>query len=227
MIYWIQKCVKDFKNGTRRLISTAPACNKNEAEVTDLPNDITAISLVPPLRTARLDGRKPQQIDLQPDTEQRTSIAHMLGLEGLRKFRFTARLAPLGRKDWELTGMLGATVVQTCAVTLEPVTTRIDEPVTRRFLADLPEPQGLEIEMPEDDSVEPLGAEIDISAIAIEALALALPAFPRSDSAQKSAELSLESRPPGSAPIEDEKIKPFAKLAGLKAKLESGEQSEE
>ena len=182
---------------------------------------ITAISLMAPLRVAQLAGRKVTQIDLQPDAATRAEIAQMLGLEGLRKFRFIAKLQPLGKSDWEVVGTLGATVVQPCAVTLEPVATRIDEPVTRRFLADMPSPEGLEIEMPEDDTLEPLGVDIDISAIALEALSLALPPFPRAAKALEGPEIVLESRPAGAAPLEPETAKPFAALAELRAKLES------
>jgi uncharacterized metal-binding protein YceD (DUF177 family) len=182
---------------------------------------ITAISLMAPLRVAQLAGRKVTQIDLQPDATTRAQIAQMLGLEGLRKFRFTAKLQPLGKSDWEVVGTLGATVVQPCAVTLEPVATRIDEPVTRRFLANMPAPTGLEVEMPEDDSLEPLGAEIDPSAIALEALSLALPPFPRAAKALEGPEIVLESRPGAAASLEPEKAKPFAALAELRAKLAS------
>ncbi|MCH8466036.1 MAG: DUF177 domain-containing protein [Roseinatronobacter sp.] len=180
---------------------------------------ITALSLMAPLRVAQLAGRKGTQIDLQPDAATRAQIAQMLGLEGLRKFRFTAKLQPFGKSDWEVIGTLGATVVQPCAVTLEPVSTRIDERVTRRFLAHMPIPEGLEVEMPEDDTLEPLGAEIDISAIALEALSLALPPFPRAPAALEGPEIVLESRPIGAAPLEPEQTKPFAALAGLRAKL--------
>ncbi len=176
---------------------------------------LPSISLTPPLRTAQLGRQKNWTIDLQPDASQREHIAALLGLEGVRKFRFTAKLRPAGASDWELTGELGATVVQTCAVTLNPVTTRIDEPVLRRFVTNLPAPEGLEIELTEDDSLEPLGAEIDITAIALEALSLAVPAYPRHDEAEKSQPLILESRPPGAAPLQMETTKPFAGLAGL------------
>ncbi len=180
---------------------------------------ITAISLMPPLRVAQLAGRKATQIDLQPDAATRAQIAQMLGLDSLRKFRFTAKLQPFGKSDWEVIGTVGATVVQPCAVTLAPVSTRIDEAVTRRFLANMPAPEGMEIEMPEDDTLEPLGAEIDISAIALEALSLALPAFPRAPTALEGPEIMLESRPEGAAPIQPEQSKPFAALAELRAKL--------
>ena len=185
------------------------------------PFPITAISLSAPLRVTQLDGRKTRTIDLQPDAATRARIAQAFGLSALRKFRFTARLSPLGKHDWDLKGDIGATVVQPCALTLEPVTTRIDEPVQRRFLAEMPSPQGLEVEMPEDDSLEPLGTNIDISAIALEALSLAIPAFPRAhDSAEA---LALESRPPGAAPISPQETRPFAALEALKDRLQRPE----
>lgn len=187
--------------------------------MTSPPGPITSVSLMPTLRVARLGGRKTQHIDLQPDAAQRQQIADLLEIDALRKFRFTAQLRPVGRADWELAGHIGATVVQPCAVTLAPVTSRIDEPVTRRFMADMPAPEGLELEMPEDDSLEPLGAEIDISALAIEALSLALPAFPRADGAELTRTGALIQPPEGHPPLEDERPKPFAGLAALKDAL--------
>lgn len=173
-----------------------------------------------PLRVGQLGGRRPQKIDLQPDSAQRQQIAALLGLEAVKKFRFHAELRPLNKSDWELVGVMGATIVQPCAITLAPVTSRIDERVTRRFLADMPEPDAQEIEMPEDDSAEALGAVIDISAIALEALTLAIPAFPRAEDAKLSDQGILEQTPPGAAPLPQETHKPFAGLADLKAKLE-------
>lgn len=187
--------------------------------MTEIPHSIDAVSLLAPLRVTRLGGRKSVTIDLQPDAAQRQQIAAALGLEALRKFRFQGVLRPLRRSDWELVAELGATVVQPCAVTLAPVTTRIDETVTRAFLADLPEPEGLEVEMPEDDTIEPLGSQIDISAIAIEALSLALPAFPRAPDAALSPSGALDIAPPGAAPLPESRPKPFAGLAALQGKL--------
>jgi hypothetical protein len=75
-------------------------------------------------------------------------------------------------------------VVQPCVVTLAPVTTRIEEKVERRFRADLPEPApGAEVEMPEDDALEPLPETLDLGRVLIEALALAVPEYPRADGA--------------------------------------------
>lgn len=172
-----------------------------------------------PIRVAQLNARKPVRFDLQPDAALRAKLAQELGITALRKFRFHGELRPLGRRDWEIDAMLGATIVQPCAVTLEPLSTRIDEHVLRRYLADMPEPQGQEVEMPEDDTQEPLGTMIDPGAVALEALSLALPAFPRSEGAAIASDGELRAAPDGADPTPEERPKPFAALAGLREKL--------
>lgn len=57
-----------------------------------------------------------------------------------------------------------APVTQPCVATLAPVRTRIDEPVLRRYRADTGENlTASEIEMPEDDTIEPLPDVVDLS----------------------------------------------------------------
>lgn len=172
-----------------------------------------------PLTVAQLNARKTLHFDLEPDMDQRAALAAELGLMAVRKLRFKGSLKPLGRKDWELQADLGATVVQPCTVTLDPVTTRIDEAVTRRFLADMPEPEGLEVEMPQDDTLEPLPAVLDLGLIATEALVLALPQWPRSDGAALPDDGAIRTAPPGQQPVTDAEIRPFAALASLRDKL--------
>lgn len=172
------------------------------------------------IRVADLSQRRPVTFDLVPDSAQLDAIATDLELLGLRKLRFHGTLAAQGRKDWLLQAELGATVSQRCVVTLDPVQTRIDEPVTRRFTPETDvaavEPGG-EIEMPEDDTVEPLGAEIDLRRVMIEALALALPPYPRREGAELGALTAAED---GVTPMQDEDTKPFAALANLRDKLQ-------
>jgi uncharacterized metal-binding protein YceD (DUF177 family) len=151
-----------------------------------------------------------------PDAPARAAIARYLGIRDVRKLRFEGSLTPEGRRDWTLTATLGATVVQDCVVTLDPVVTRIDEPVTRRYLADMPEPGLGEVEMPEDDTIEELPASLDLAAVMIEALSLALPPFPRAPGAELG---QLSVTEPGSAPLDADTVRPFAGLAGLRDKL--------
>lgn len=176
--------------------------------------------LAPPVSVASLNGRKTRAILIEPDAATCAEVARFLGLSGLRKFRFHGQLAPLAAQDWELSGSLGATVVQPCGVTLAPVTTRIDERVTRRFIADWSEPEGDEVEMTVDDRLDPLGQQIDLSALAVEALALALPEFPRAPGATLAPEGVLRAAPDGETPLDDDAVKPFAGLAALRDKLD-------
>ncbi|MBF9046776.1 DUF177 domain-containing protein [Rhodobacterales bacterium LSUCC0031] len=172
---------------------------------------------------ARLPRSAEFRFDLAPDAPARAALAASFGLIALRKLRFSGRLQAEGKRDWALDGMLGATVVQPCVITAEAVTTRIDEPVKRRFVADMPHSEGEEAEIPEDDTLEPLPEVVDLAAIMAEALALALPLYPRADGA---ALPEARFAPPGVAPLDDETAKPLAGLAALRDKLAGGQDPE-
>lgn len=146
-------------------------------------------------------------------------IARDLGIEAVRKLRFEGSLSPIGRQDWALKAKLGATVVQSCVVTLAPVSTRIEEELSRRYIADYREPESEEAEIPEDLDSEPLPSRLDLALIMTEALAIALPDFPRAPGAELGEAVFTE---PGAEPLTEEKAKPFAGLADLKKKLEGG-----
>lgn len=168
------------------------------------------------LRIADLATRKPTRFTLEPDAAARADLARALDLLALRKLRLTGEIVPRGRGDWHLTARLGATVVQPCSITLDPVTSRIDTDVTRHYLADWVEPVGDEVEAPEDDSQEPVPETLDLAALLAEELTLALPLYPRAPGAELGAAIFTE---PGAAPLTDEAARPFAGLRGLRAKL--------
>lgn len=171
------------------------------------------------LPVVSLDGNTPTPFELRPDTAQMDKLAQELGLNDLRKLRFSGEVAAQGSRDWMLLGRLGATVVQPCVATLDPVTTRIDTDVRRTYLVDLPEPEGEEVEMPEDETLEQLGSHIDLAAVMREALALALPLYPRVEGADLGETTVTE---PGAEPLRDEDLKPFAGLAELRDALKNG-----
>ena len=143
------------------------------------------------------------------DAEASRKIADDLELRALRKLRFTGKIMPEGTNNWRLEGQLGATVTQACSVSLADVVTRIDTDVLRRYIADFTAPEAEETEMPEDDSIEPLPAKIDLYAVMTEALALALPDYPRAADAAGEDEAAdlvhvYSAPPPNAAPIEAE-----------------------
>jgi uncharacterized metal-binding protein YceD (DUF177 family) len=153
------------------------------------------------------------EFDIAPSPREAEALARLLDARSVRRLRFRGRLTPLAGGGWQLAGELGATVVQSCVVTLDPVTTRIDQEVRRRFLPDIAAglASGLVVDPEEDDEVEPLSERIDLGLVATEALALALPAYPRKPGAALGAE---------TAPPEEGAPKPFAALAALRGKTD-------
>ncbi|WP_246082401.1 YceD family protein [Rubellimicrobium rubrum] len=162
-----------------------------------------------PVRLSDPGQRQAIPFSLNPEAEDRARIARYLGIPGLRKLRFAGRLTPQGRQDWRLEADLGATAIQECVVTLAPVTSRVDEHVVRRYLADVTPPDTGESEMPDDDTIEELPQSLDLVEVMAEALALALPPYPRAEGVELG-EVVITA--PGSQPMTEEKAKPFAAL---------------
>ncbi|MDP3958593.1 MAG: YceD family protein [Pseudorhodobacter sp.] len=162
-----------------------------------------------PYRTKALSARKPTRFDLAPGSDALALVAALLGLTAVRALRFKGELRPTGHHDFELEAQLAATVEQPCGITLAPVVTIIREPVLRRYTAAMATPDDAEIEMPEDDSAEPLPEVIDVGEVALEALALALPLYPRAPGAELP---EMVAAPPGVTPLRDADLRPFAGL---------------
>ena len=178
---------------------------------------MNATNLPTRLVLARLPKTEPTAFRVLPGPDALQHLAKELELLGLRKVRFEGNLIPESRNDWRLEATLGATAVQPCSVTLAPVTTRIDTPVERLYVADYSAPTESETEMPADDSLEPLPEVVDLMEILSESLALALPDFPRAEGVELGTAVFAE---PGTPPLTDDAVKPFAGLAALKKSLE-------
>jgi hypothetical protein len=172
------------------------------------------------IAVSQLRGLREMPFDLAPTPDEAAAVARLMGLRGLRKMRFHGHLAPGPAGAWLLAAELGATVTQTCVVSLEPVVSRIDIPVTRRFVPDLatesPEVTVATLE-DEAEEIDPLGDRIDLGRVALEALALALPAYPRKPGAVLGA---LAVGPPGATEPVEAEIRPFAALAALRGKAD-------
>lgn len=181
--------------------------------MTNTPTEPQATALPSlPFRVVAIAGRSSTHVKFAPDGPGRAAIAAELGLLKLPQMLFDGEIRPGGKRDLVLTGMLTALAIQPCSVTLEPVHTRIAEKVTRKFIADYQLSDDVEVEIPDDDTLEPLGDVIDAAQVAIEALALALPLYPRAAGVELG---SVVVAPPGAAPLHDEDLKPFAGLARL------------
>jgi len=181
------------------------------------PNPAPDTGPVLPFATAQLRRRRHTAVVFAPDAAMRAVLAATLDLLALPAFRMTGAFVPEGPHDLRLEARITARVVQACSVTLAPVETRIDEPVLRRYLTDYQEPDTADVEVPEDDSAEPMPDSIDAAAVALEALALALPMYPRAAGAGLGEAVFA---PPGAVPLRNDDLRPFAGLASLVARAD-------
>ena len=138
----------------------------------------------PVLRIADLNERRPTRFELTFDAAQIRQFAEEWTYFA-KKLRFKGELTAKGRDQWELTADLGATVQQNCVISFVPVTTRIDEKITRRYVPEAIFEQVAEdeeiAEASGDDAMDILPAEIDLVDVFRETLVLALPDYPRAE----------------------------------------------
>lgn len=170
------------------------------------------------IRLTELNARQAHPVSLNIGSGALAPMAEVLSVREIRKLRLDGLLSPAGDADWQFTADLGATVIQTCGVTLGPVTTRIDVKFTRLYSAAFEDTDAAgEVEMSPETDVEPLPAALDLVEIALEEVSLALPAFPRAEGVEPG---DIAVTEPGKAPMTDEDARPFAGLAALRDKLD-------
>jgi Uncharacterized ACR, COG1399. len=125
-----------------------------------------------------------RSISVDADEQARAAIAAAMGILAVERFVAHLTVAPL-RGGLRAQGSLDARVVQASVVTFEPVPQDIAETIDRVFL---PAPRehkpapGAEIyvDLEDDDFPDHIdGPEVDLSALLLETLALALDPYPR------------------------------------------------
>ena len=183
----------------------------------DTASDLPPPPLRHPVRVATLDREAEAENDVRlvPDAEARARVARFLGIEAIERMALTGRFSPIP-EGWEFRGQLTARVVQACVVTLEPVRSAIDTAVRRQFISGYAPPEDAERVLAEEElePPEPLGPEIDLGHVAVEALALSLDPYPRSQGAE------IDPRHAGRPSTgEDEEEHPFSGLAELRARM--------
>ena len=186
---------------------------KAEAELPEAP-------LQHLLEVATLSRAIETSFDLSPNRAMLDRIAVFLGLEALTTLRFKGHIQPRKKENWRIEARLTATLEQACVITLVPVPEKIDEQIVRDLLPShqARENDAAEIELTAEDGPDYFADHIDIAAIALEQLALALEPYPRAPGAELKSDVFSA---PGVAPLTDADLKPFAKLADLKERLEN------
>ena len=146
-----------------------------------------------------------------------SKLKKQLNLLNLDKLKFAGVLKPLKKSDWRMCATLGATVEQSCVLTLEPVTTRIDANFIRDFQTiSAPSVSKITPNITFDDTEEIVRDVIDLCSVLHEVLSLELPDYPKIENINV---LQTEFGPPGTSPLTDETSKPFAILSSFRDKL--------
>lgn len=147
-------------------------------------------------------------LDLVADETDRAAVAAVAGIRALPRLEASFDVTRQGA-GLRVAGEVRATVGQTCVVTLEPLTTEVNEPIDLVFVATLAldaadaadtiDPDA------EDDPELLVDGVADLGAVATEFLLLALDPYPRKPGAVF--------EPPNT---DDHETHPFAALAALK-----------
>lgn len=159
--------------------------------------------------TIRVDRLPSAGRDMQVslDAPTRAELARTLKLTSVERFEASMTIVPL-RGGLRAQGRLVARIVQPSVVSFEPVSQDIDEAIDRVFL---PEPQdarptpGSEVFVDLEDQDFPDhfdGAEVDLSALLTETLALAIEPYPRLPG-ESLESLGLDLNAEGSGPFSD------------------------
>jgi uncharacterized metal-binding protein YceD (DUF177 family) len=140
---------------------------------------------------ARL-GTEPFRQDIEASEMERALLASRLDLVALDRLTARCELVRLGKETFALHASFDADFVQSCVVTLDPVSGSASEEFTLIYgPPEAEEEIGGSIE--DDVAFEPLtGTAIDIGEAVSQQVALALPPFPRTPGASVEAEMPPE-----------------------------------
>lgn len=150
--------------------------------------------LLPLSHPVRVEGIKPRGtvVTVTATPEQRALIAAMLGLDGVDRLEARYELARNGERV-KLEGTIKASIRPICIVTLDPFPVEVETPLKLDFAPEVPEPPprrrgdpgdeteiDIEVRLNEEDPPEPIvDGVIDLGAVTLEFLALALDPYPR------------------------------------------------
>ena len=159
----------------------------------------------------RLDQiRDGERLDLVADEAERRAIAERFGIPSIARLDAHAILYRAGDAI-RAEGRVAASLEQSCVVTGEPIPAHVDEAFTVAFMRE-PEvtrsEEEIELDPSECDVVFHDGSTIDLGTAIADTLALGLPAYPRSPSA----ELALKE----AGILTEAEASPFAVLAQLR-----------
>jgi uncharacterized metal-binding protein YceD (DUF177 family) len=171
-------------------------------------------------------GDEAYVIEAEADEASRQAVAQRFDIPGVESLSVSARLQKISKGRYiRVKGQVRADVILRCVVTLEEFPFAVDEELDLRFATSPDVVKGREVlpheelELAEAEELLPdlvEDGEINVGELAVEAVSIALPDFPRlPDAALPEGAVTEED----GAVIENlDSYRPFAKLAALKDK---------
>ena len=165
---------------------------------------------------ASLFLKKPNPFLLVLRRKAAAAMADDIGAIEIKKLRFEGTVVSTGASAWQLTGKLGATVIQECVVSLFPVKTRLDIDVVRNFSTEKPRGAARPYAPVPELDIEVVAKSIDLAAVAREALLLELPIYPKIEGAKATQSNCSGVNEPD---FNEDGRRPFASLSELRNRL--------
>jgi len=159
------------------------------------------------------------ELEIAATPAERAELARRLGLEELRRLHARVRVVPQAGRRWRLHVDFVADVLQSCVVTLEPVSSVIDGQFDVSCIDEADgEVTDVFVEPEGEEPPEPIvDGQVDVGELLVQQLALAIDPYPRRADASVPAQYSAESRSASAdGADEDAGESPFAALAALK-----------
>lgn len=155
----------------------------------------------------------PRTIEIEADAEELRKLAGRFRLQAIE--RLSARVRLQRRADIiHADGDVSAAIVQSCAVTGDPLPQTVEAPFAVRYMPESAADAGEELELNEQDcDTLPLeGGKIDLGELAAETFSLALDPYPRSEAADAALREA--------GVLADGEAGPFATLKALKERMD-------
>lgn len=155
------------------------------------------------------DVNAPRSIHLVASAEERANVAARLEVSSIENLEAQVTVKPWRRHGLKVAGEVSATVGQVCTISMEPMTTKISETFDERLYpaerVDSPRrDEVIDVEATDDFEVFS-GDTVDLGALALEYLVMAIDPYPKRDGAVL--EVATDDGPAR------EKVSPFAVLA--------------
>jgi len=164
-------------------------------------------------------GIKDGLYDFEANSEECEALARRFGLKAISLLKAHVRVEGLKRQEYRLVINLRADIIQTCGITTEDMSSKINEDFSIKLVREEPEEQREEQDIVfdhDDEDIEVMTSDhVDVGELIAQHLSLFIDPYPKKENANKklAGHVILEE---GDECIEEKRPNPFNVLKSLK-----------